>query len=775
MLNGNINKQKGAHASANLFSLIESAKLHELNPFENLTHIFKEMLEVLPMIERDSEVEKLRDYVHLSIEEKNTLIISLGCKSEVERSAILFKAFHAEAPLDLRGIQRDIESERFSKLFNNFEETIRAAQRIPEIFNSFYSKIPNKEEIAIFFIISLLLQDKNKRLDILVCHFKKGGLKYIEDISTAFSFQDFKSFFKEDIYGDVCQDLTEELLFMSKIEFNSYTQYPCRDSIWKSGARNYMKILNSFPRETQGFILTKQPKRSLEPLLEYLGYESEAERFLLFISSTDESQEAALKKLDAIRSISSLPPMKEPASMAISTPIKVNLMELIGDFNDEISYESLEKPFIAPSGRTLNWITFMSLIKSDVITDPFTRETYSLEALRANLIVIELKKHVLANNLIELKEALICSLTKKQFEDPVVTQDGKTYERQALLTYLEKSGNRLPVSDIKVDATEITSIRDGKYKNLFVTQVIDIIKLIINTEEKRLKDSVSDKKITATSTLNDYITLKLIPALAADQLSLIEELSNSSDFFKSNVGALPILHSIAQTDYFDKLIYLLEKVPLDDIFQIDNHHNNILHAILRSKNIKICEAVIGRLIERFRKAERLCDFVSLFRASNQFGKTPITFAKMFSEELYQLMQRTFVKTESLAKKDSGKKLSIEKVHVSLEKKLEFIEFFIKAKYKKNKVIMKKAIAKTSHFFQMEENELKTGLEIMIKILQRPEILRLSHFLEVVSNDKNLTELFAKNKRLVDNFNTIVEFWKIDEEKLDRLSSSQQKI
>ncbi len=37
------NSVDGAHASANLFSLIESAKLHDLDPVKYLTHVFKEL------------------------------------------------------------------------------------------------------------------------------------------------------------------------------------------------------------------------------------------------------------------------------------------------------------------------------------------------------------------------------------------------------------------------------------------------------------------------------------------------------------------------------------------------------------------------------------------------------------------------------------------------------------------------------------------------------------------------------------------------------------
>jgi transposase len=37
------NSMDGAHASANLFSLIESAKLHDLDPVKYLTHVFKEL------------------------------------------------------------------------------------------------------------------------------------------------------------------------------------------------------------------------------------------------------------------------------------------------------------------------------------------------------------------------------------------------------------------------------------------------------------------------------------------------------------------------------------------------------------------------------------------------------------------------------------------------------------------------------------------------------------------------------------------------------------
>lgn len=49
------NTPAGAHASANLYSIIETAKAHDLNPQSYLTHIFKE----LPLVESVEDYEKL--------------------------------------------------------------------------------------------------------------------------------------------------------------------------------------------------------------------------------------------------------------------------------------------------------------------------------------------------------------------------------------------------------------------------------------------------------------------------------------------------------------------------------------------------------------------------------------------------------------------------------------------------------------------------------------------------------------------------------------------
>jgi transposase len=49
------NTPAGAHASANLYSIIETAKAHNLNPQSYLTHIFKE----LPLVESVDDYEKL--------------------------------------------------------------------------------------------------------------------------------------------------------------------------------------------------------------------------------------------------------------------------------------------------------------------------------------------------------------------------------------------------------------------------------------------------------------------------------------------------------------------------------------------------------------------------------------------------------------------------------------------------------------------------------------------------------------------------------------------
>ena len=49
------NTPKGAHASANLYSIIETAKAHGINPQEYLGYVFKK----LPLVETVDDYEKL--------------------------------------------------------------------------------------------------------------------------------------------------------------------------------------------------------------------------------------------------------------------------------------------------------------------------------------------------------------------------------------------------------------------------------------------------------------------------------------------------------------------------------------------------------------------------------------------------------------------------------------------------------------------------------------------------------------------------------------------
>ncbi len=53
------NSQAGAKASANLYSLVETAKANQLNPYEYLTHIFKQ----LPNAQNIDDIEVLLPWV----------------------------------------------------------------------------------------------------------------------------------------------------------------------------------------------------------------------------------------------------------------------------------------------------------------------------------------------------------------------------------------------------------------------------------------------------------------------------------------------------------------------------------------------------------------------------------------------------------------------------------------------------------------------------------------------------------------------------------------
>lgn len=55
----------------------------------------------------------------------------------------------------------------------------------------------------------------------------------------------------------------------------------------------------------------------------------------------------------------------------------------------------------------------------------------------------------------EAFDFLVCPLTKKLFEDPVLTRYGHTYERAALLDYLAQNNNQDPKAGMEIDPEDI--------------------------------------------------------------------------------------------------------------------------------------------------------------------------------------------------------------------------------------------------------------------------------------------------------------------------------
>lgn len=71
----------------------------------------------------------------------------------------------------------------------------------------------------------------------------------------------------------------------------------------------------------------------------------------------------------------------------------------------------------------------------------------------------------------DVPEDMICPLTKKIFQDPVMTPSGNTYEKAALYAYLENNNNLDPLTGEYVD---LQQIRPNKVvKNLLkrITQI----------------------------------------------------------------------------------------------------------------------------------------------------------------------------------------------------------------------------------------------------------------------------------------------------------------
>ena len=51
---------------------------------------------------------------------------------------------------------------------------------------------------------------------------------------------------------------------------------------------------------------------------------------------------------------------------------------------------------------------------------------------------------------------MVCPLTQELFKDPVMTEHGHSYEREALMSYVSENGNIDPIAQKTFDVTKLT-------------------------------------------------------------------------------------------------------------------------------------------------------------------------------------------------------------------------------------------------------------------------------------------------------------------------------
>ena len=85
---------------------------------------------------------------------------------------------------------------------------------------------------------------------------------------------------------------------------------------------------------------------------------------------------------------------------------------------------------------------FDNLIKKETISEP--EKVRRIKAIK-KLIVPEKKRKA------DIPKYLLCDLTGELMENPVITSEGYTYEKEKLLEFISKNGAVDPVTKYKID------------------------------------------------------------------------------------------------------------------------------------------------------------------------------------------------------------------------------------------------------------------------------------------------------------------------------------
>lgn len=161
-------------------------------------------------------------------------------------------------------------------------------------------------------------------------------------------------------------------------------------------------------------------------------------------------------------SVFSQPPVPPKAAASPQdTQMRAKILEKL---EDTLSLDTFEDPIIHFNGITYSKLSVLTITKDPA--DP-TQE-FHMEDTVPNLLIAQFIEYINlpSTDFSKIPPCLICSETNAVFKDPVVADDGKTYEQAWLDRYLRGHRNTLPGSQIKQSRLP--------FKNMVLEQVIEL-------------------------------------------------------------------------------------------------------------------------------------------------------------------------------------------------------------------------------------------------------------------------------------------------------------
>jgi len=211
-------------------------------------------------------------------------------------------------------------------------------------------------------------------------------------------------------------------------------------------------------------------------------------------------------------------------------------------FSDPIWLSTISNSWISPQGSTYDFDSIETCINAQHI-DPINRSDLKLTDLVKNNLFPLIKDLIIKTvenenqfldqlDLISLQQLLCCPLSGKLFVNPVVAEDGETYERENLEAYLQLHDNKTPLN-----------IQQSKplIPNRFIISLYDEMKIkdIIQNNlnpEKPVQETETDQQTLNNSSSNHSDSSIFTTSDITDKNSRNDNLSADNETDKTNIS-----------------------------------------------------------------------------------------------------------------------------------------------------------------------------------------------------------------------------------------------